>query len=68
MTMAFISQGFHVTFDENGNPITLKLEGVGNDPTGQSTEEECFYTLVTADITGINAVITNAKASCGGMG
>lgn len=65
MAVAKLPTGLHVTFDENGNPQDVKLEQVNNDPTGQSTAEVCYYTLVAADITGINAVIANAQASCG---
>jgi hypothetical protein len=68
MSVAYLPQGFHITFDENGNPLNLKLEAIATDPTGQATEEQCFYNLVAADVTGINAVITNAKAACGGQG
>jgi hypothetical protein len=63
--VAKIVTGLHVTFDENGNPQTVKLEQLNTDPTGQATAQECYYTLVAADITGVNAVITNAQAFCG---
>jgi hypothetical protein len=63
--MAKIVTGFVITFDASGNPDTLRLEQTNIDATGQATGQECEYTLVAADVTGINAVITNAQAFCG---
>jgi hypothetical protein len=63
--VAKIVTGLHVTFDENGAPQDCKLEQLNTDPTGQATAQVCYYTFVAADVTSINAVITNAQAFCG---
>jgi hypothetical protein len=65
--MTFYAQSMHVRFDANGNPQTAEMVGEEVDATGNADQMQWEYALVAADITGINAVVTNARAAVGGF-
>ena len=53
-----------MTFDEDGDPVGVVLEGILTNG-GPVSSQRCVYTLVAADVTAINSVIANAKTFCG---